>query len=193
MASAFRPEIAGLRAVAVISVLLFHLKISGFQGGFIGVDVFFVISGYLITRNILRDVRSNRFSLGQFYVRRSRRIYPALIAPVIATYVAGALWCSPLMFLDIAKECTHALLSIANIQYWRESHKYFAPNSDELAMLHCWSLSLEEQFYLLWPFLIVLAWRVGRTFEGITLAALASILASTLVSRVDPLAVFFLM
>jgi peptidoglycan/LPS O-acetylase OafA/YrhL len=193
MASAFRPEIAGLRAVAVISVLLFHLKISGFEGGFIGVDVFFVISGYLITRNILRDVRSNRFSLGQFYVRRSRRIYPALIATVIATYVAGALWCSPLMFLDIAKECTHALLSIANIQYWRESHKYFAPNSDELAMLHCWSLSLEEQFYLAWPLLIVWAQKIGRIREALVIATFASFLASVVVVRIDPSAVFFLM
>src|SRR3954454_9345586 len=98
MSTAFRPEIAGLRATAVAGVVLFHLKVIGFQGGFVGVDVFFVISGYLITRNILRDLESGRFSLGQFYVRRSRRIYPALIATVAATYIAGALWCSPLMF-----------------------------------------------------------------------------------------------
>jgi peptidoglycan/LPS O-acetylase OafA/YrhL len=193
LANHFRAEIAGLRAVAVIGVVLFHLKVDGFQGGFVGVDIFFVISGYLITRNILADLQAGRFSFGQFYVRRTRRIYPALIFTVVATYLAGALWCSPLMFLDVAKEGTHALLSISNIQYWRESRQYFAPNSDELALLHCWSLSLEEQFYLLWPVLIVLAWRVGRTFEGITVAALASIVASTLVSRVDPLAVFFLM
>ncbi len=193
MANHFRAEIAGLRAVAVIAVVLFHLKVDGFQGGFVGVDIFFVISGYLITRNILADLQAGRFSFGQFYVRRTRRIYPALIFTVVATYLAGALWCSPIMFLDVAKEGTHALLSISNIQYWRESHQYFAPNSDELALLHCWSLSLEEQFYLLWPVFIVLAWRVGRTFEGITVAALASILASTLVAKVDPLAVFFLM
>jgi peptidoglycan/LPS O-acetylase OafA/YrhL len=193
MANNFRAEIAGLRAVAVISVVLFHLKVDGFRGGFVGVDIFFVISGYLITRNILVDLQAGRFSFGQFYMRRTRRIYPALIFTVVASYLAGALWCSPIMFLDVAKEGTHALLSISNIQYWRESHQYFAPNSDELALLHCWSLSLEEQFYLLWPVLIVLAWRVGRTFEGITVAALASILASTLVAKVDPLAVFFLM
>src|ERR1700745_466464 len=140
MADKFRSEIAGLRAIAGVGVVLVHIRIRGFDGGFVGVDVFFVISGYLITRNILADLRLGHFSFGQFYVRRVRRIYPALIFTVVMTYVAGALWCSPLMFLDLAKECTHALLSIANIQYWRESERYFAPNADELALLHFWSL-----------------------------------------------------
>jgi peptidoglycan/LPS O-acetylase OafA/YrhL len=193
MPATFRPEIAGLRAIAVVSVVLFHLKLSGAGGGFIGVDIFFVISGYLISRNICRDLISDQFSLGQFYIRRTRRIYPALIATVVATYVAGALWCSPLMFLDIAKECTHALLSIANIQYWRESHKYFAPNSDELAMLHCWSLSLEEQFYLVWPLFLLCSHKVGRIREAILVVTAASFVASILFVRVDPSAVFFLM
>jgi peptidoglycan/LPS O-acetylase OafA/YrhL len=102
--------------VAVISVVLFHLRVGGFQGGFVGVDAFFVISGYLITRNILRDLSTDRFSLIHFYAGRARRILPALIFTVAFTYLLGALWCSPLMFLDLAKECTHALLSIATIQ-----------------------------------------------------------------------------
>src|ERR1700693_1162654 len=193
MASHFRGEIAGLRAVAVISVVLFHLKVGGFDGGFVGVDVFFVISGYLISRNILHDLQLGQFSFGQFYVRRTRRIYPALIFTVVATYLCGALWCAPLMFHDIAKESTHALLSSSNIQYWRESHQYFAPNSDELALLHCWSLSLEEQFYLFWPVFIVLAWKCDRTFVIVALAAIVSFLLSIVISKVDPLAVFFLM
>src|SRR6202048_726453 len=188
----FRAEIAGLRAIAVISVVLFHLKVGGFDGGFVGVDIFFVISGYLITGNILRDLHAGRFSFGQFYIRRTRRIYPALIFTVVATYVAGALWCSPEMFLDLAKESTHALLSIANIQYWRESHRYFAPNSEALALLHCWSLSAEEQFYLFWPVFIVLARKAGRTFEIIAIAALTSFVLSIVATRVDPLAAFFL-
>jgi peptidoglycan/LPS O-acetylase OafA/YrhL len=192
MISHFRAEIAGLRAIAVISVVLFHLKVGGFEGGFVGVDVFFVISGYLITRNILRDLEFDRFSFGQFYIRRTRRIYPALIFTVVVTYVLGALWCAPLMFLDLAKESTHALLSISNIQYWRESRHYFAPNSDELALLHCWSLSAEEQFYLFWPVFIFLAWKSGRTFQMIAAAAVASLVASIIVARADPLAVFFL-
>lgn len=133
----FRPEIGQLRGLSVLCVLLFHLKVPGFGGGFVGVDVFFVISGYLITRNILRDVRAEHFSFGSFYLRRTRRIYPALIFTVLATYLAGALWCAPLMFLDVAKEGTHALLSISNVQYWRKSSQYFAAKSDELALLHC--------------------------------------------------------
>jgi peptidoglycan/LPS O-acetylase OafA/YrhL len=192
MVGQIRSEIAGLRAVAVINVVLFHLKLSVFRGGFVGVDVFFVISGYLITRNILIDLDTGRFSLGQFYIRRMRRIFPALIFTAVLTYLAGAIWCSPLMFLDLAKETTHAVLSISNIQYWRGSHQYFAPNSDELALLHCWSLSLEEQFYLVWPVFIALAQKIGRTFEAIAVAALASLLASVIVSRFDPSAAFFL-
>ena len=189
----FRLEIAGLRAIAVISVVLFHLKIPGFQGGFVGVDIFFVISGYLITRNILADARTGRFSFAGFYIRRTRRIYPALVFTVAATFIIGALWCSPPMFRELAKESTHALLSIANIQYWRQSFSYFAPNSDELALLHFWSLSAEEQFYLVWPILIVLAHRINRTFEIIAAAGLASLVAAALVARSDPSAVFFLM
>jgi peptidoglycan/LPS O-acetylase OafA/YrhL len=193
VASLFRSEIGGLRAIAVISVVLFHLKVGGFEGGFVGVDVFFVISGYLISRNILRDLEVGRFSFGDFYVRRTRRIYPALIFTVVATYLVGALWCAPDMFHDLAKEATHALLSISNIQYWRESHRYFAPNSDELALLHCWSLSLEEQFYLVWPVFLVLARKSGRTFQIILAAAVASFVLSVLVAKADPLAAFFLM
>jgi peptidoglycan/LPS O-acetylase OafA/YrhL len=193
MTSHFRTEIAGLRAVAVISVIMFHLKVDGFQGGFVGVDIFFVISGYLITRNILLDLGADRFSIGQFYVRRTRRIYPALIFTVVATYLFGALWCSPEMFLDLAKESTHALLSISNIQYWRESYQYFAPNSDELALLHCWSLSLEEQFYLFWPIFLVWARKSGRTFEVIAAAMVASFLLSIFITKSNPPAAFFLM
>jgi peptidoglycan/LPS O-acetylase OafA/YrhL len=188
----FRSEIAGLRALAVASVVLFHLKLQAFQGGFVGVDVFFVISGYLITRNILRELHSGQFSMARFYARRIRRIYPALIFTVAATYAVGALWCSPLMFLDLAKECTHALLSIANIQYWRESHQYFAPKSDQLALLHCWSLSLEEQFYLLWPLLVVLAAKTGRALIGIAVISGVTLAAAIMVGASDSSATFFL-
>jgi peptidoglycan/LPS O-acetylase OafA/YrhL len=192
MTERFRPEIAGLRAVAVVGVVLFHLKVTGFQGGFVGVDVFFVISGYLITRNILTDIKSGQFSFGDFYVRRTRRIYPALIFTVLATYLVGALWCSPPMFLDLAKESTHAILSISNIQYWRESQQYFATSSEHLALLHCWSLSLEEQFYLFWPALILLASKSERVFTIIAIAGAVSLALSIVASGSDPSAAFFL-
>ncbi|MBI5260632.1 MAG: acyltransferase [Bradyrhizobium sp.] len=190
--TSFRPEIAGLRALAVLSVLFFHLKLAGFQGGFIGVDVFFVISGYLISRNILREAEADGFSFAQFYLRRTRRIYPALIVTVLVTYIAGALWCAPLMFKGVAKEGTHALLSIANIQYWRESHQYFAANSNELALLHCWSLSLEEQFYLGWPIFIVFARKINRAWEAILVATALSIIGAVIASRTDSSAAFYL-
>ena len=193
MSSAFRSEIAGLRAIAVAGVVLFHLKVPGFAGGFVGVDVFFVISGYLITRNILSDIERGRFSFGDFYLRRTRRIYPALIFMVLATYLVGALWCSPLMFLDLAKESTHAILSISNIQYWREFQRYFAPESDYLALLHCWSLSLEEQFYLVWPALILLASKSERPFAIIAGIGCASLALAIVAGGIDPCAAFFLM
>jgi peptidoglycan/LPS O-acetylase OafA/YrhL len=192
MSERFRPEIAGLRAVAVAGVVLFHLKLTGFQGGFVGVDVFFVISGYLITRNILADINSGQFSFCGFYARRTRRIYPALIFTVLATYLLGALWCSPPMFLDLAKESTHAILSISNIQYWREAEQYFAPHAENLALLHCWSLSLEEQFYLFWPALILLASKSGRVFTIVALVGAASLAHAIIASRSDPSAAFFL-
>src|SRR5207237_6038192 len=112
-------------------------------------------------------------------------ILPAPILTGPLTYLLGALWCSPLMVLHLGKECTHALLSIANIQYWRESHQYFAPNSDELALLHFWSLSLEEQFYLIWPLFIVLAHKVNRTRQAIVIATITSFLASIVFPRKD--------
>jgi len=148
MKANYRPEIDGLRTVAVLGVVFFHLGFTLFGGGFAGVDVFFVISGYLISRNIINDIEAGRFSFVQFYARRARRILPALILTVIATFMAGLLWLSPVAMRGLAKESTHALLSISNIQYWRESQEYFASASDQLALLHCWSLSLEEQFYL---------------------------------------------
>lgn len=148
MKASYRPEIDGLRTVAVLGVVLFHFGFETVRGGFAGVDVFFVISGYLISRNILNDIARDRFSFLDFYARRMRRILPALIFTVALTFIAGLLWFSPLAMRGLAKESTHALVSIANIQYWREFKEYFAPSSESLALLHCWSLSLEEQFYL---------------------------------------------
>lgn len=193
MKTEYRPEIDGLRTIAVLGVVFFHLKLAPFAGGFAGVDVFFVISGYLITRNILAGAQAGTFSFGDFYVRRARRILPALIFTVAATYVVGLLWLSPLALRQLAKESTHALLSISNIQYWRETKSYFAPTADQLALLHCWSLSLEEQFYLVWPCLILAASRLRVTLAAIVLAAIVSLGLVWIWIPRDPQAVFFLM
>ncbi|MBY0383385.1 MAG: acyltransferase [Xanthobacteraceae bacterium] len=193
MKIAYRPEIDGLRTIAVLGVVLFHLGVTGFGGGFTGVDVFFVISGYLITRNILGDIERGSFSFADFYARRFRRILPALIFTVALTFIAGLLWLGPLAMRQLAKESTHALLSIANIQYWREFKQYFSPNADDLALLHTWSLSAEEQFYLIWPLFLVLAARSGKIFAAIVTVGLISFAAAFYWSKIDNSATFFLM
>jgi peptidoglycan/LPS O-acetylase OafA/YrhL len=193
MTSSFRPEISGLRAVAVLAVILCHLNISALAGGFVGVDIFFVISGYLISKSIMADLERGTFSFLDFYVRRARRILPALIFTIVASFVAGSLWLAPELFRGLAKESTHALLSIANIQYWRESKQYFAATSEQLPLLHCWSLSVEEQFYLLWPAFLVGIRDSKRILQYVLLVAAVSFLACLFYLPHDAPAVFYLM
>lgn len=192
MKVSYRPEIDGLRTVAVLGVVLFHLGFASFSGGFAGVDVFFVISGYLISRNIIGDLKTGTFSFAGFYARRARRILPALIFTVGASFIAGLLWLSPIAMRQFAKESTHALLSISNIQYWREARQYFAAASDQLALLHCWSLSLEEQFYLFWPMILIFGLRVRKLALTILGFGVLSFGAAVWVARTDPQAAFFL-
>lgn len=188
----YRADIDGLRAVAVTIVVLFHLRISGFGAGFAGVDIFFVISGYLITGHILRDVAARQFSFGAFYLRRACRILPALIATIMLSFAAGWLFLAPEFLRQLAKEATHGLLSIANIQYWRESNQYFAPGADQLSLLHLWSLSAEEQFYLAAPLLLVLVGRTRHVFAAVAATGGVSLLAALVWLPHDPDAVFFL-
>ncbi|UFZ06514.1 acyltransferase [Bradyrhizobium ontarionense] len=192
MDRSYRADIDGLRAIAVCIVVLFHLRVGGFGGGFAGVDVFFVISGYLITGHILRDIELGSFSFAAFYARRARRILPALIVTIMLTFAVGWLWLPPDALRQLAKEATHGLLSIANIQYWREANQYFAPSADQLGLLHLWSLSAEEQFYLFSPLFLVLLSRTRHVFAGIALAGLLSLAAAIIWLPRDPEAVFFL-
>src|SRR3954451_13113507 len=187
-----RADIDALRAIAVVIVILFHLKITGFEAGFAGVDIFFVISGYLITGQILRDVNAQRFSLLEFYLRRARRILPSLVATIAATFAVGWLFLSPEALRQLAKEATHGLLSIANIQYWRETNAYFAPTADHLPLLHLWSLSLEVQFYAVVPLLLMWAGTRRHVFRAIAVIGLLSFAAATVWLPHDPEAVFFL-
>jgi peptidoglycan/LPS O-acetylase OafA/YrhL len=189
----YRPDVDGLRALAVGMIVAFHLRIGGFEGGYAGVDIFFVISGYLIIGRILRDIASERFSFSEFYARRARRILPALVTTVLISFVAGLLWLPPEFLGQFAKEATRGILSIANIQYWREWQQYFAPSSEQLGLLHLWSLSLEEQFYLCCPLLLVLLSRTKYVFSGIAAAGMASVLAACFWITRDPEAVFFLL
>ncbi|GAA3088501.1 acyltransferase family protein [Streptosporangium carneum] len=172
----FRPDIEGLRAVAVLAVLAFHATVPGMAGGFVGVDVFFVISGFLITGLLLRDVSATgRFSLAEFYARRARRILPAAGVVLLATTAGAWLMLPPLRGGDIAADVVTAALYIANWRFVAGQTDYLAAERDPSPLLHYWSLAVEEQFYLLWaPLLLVLvllARRLGRSpFPAIAVA-----------------------
>ncbi len=188
----FIPSIEGMRALAVLVVLLFHLDITGFDGGFLGVDLFFVISGFIITRNILSDLHDGRFLLKEFYLRRFRRLFPGLLITVLMTLVVAVLVVPPVELVNTAKSAIYALLSLANIHFWLESG-YFDAAADAKPLLHTWSLSVEEQFYLFWPaFVLLLAHTRRRVVFTIVLLALS--LGSALLWRDSfPNAIFFLL
>jgi peptidoglycan/LPS O-acetylase OafA/YrhL len=146
----YRPEIDGLRAIAVLPVLFFHAGWRAFSGGFVGVDVFFVISGYLITSLILDEMNEGTFSLLKFYERRTRRIFPALFTVLVASSIAAMLWLSPQFLIDFGKSCLATVAFVANILFWRQAG-YFETANMYKPLLHLWSLSVEEQFYLFFP------------------------------------------
>jgi peptidoglycan/LPS O-acetylase OafA/YrhL len=149
----YRPDIDGIRAIAILSVLLFHLKL-GFSGGFVGVDVFFVISGYLITKLIVKDLDSNKFDLRTFWSRRIKRIMPAAFVVLLITLVAGFFIMLPNDFEKLASSIIFQQFAISNYYFW-EHVKYFDGSADTIPTLHTWSLALEEQFYLLYPLLLI--------------------------------------
>jgi peptidoglycan/LPS O-acetylase OafA/YrhL len=150
---AYRPDIDGLRAVSVLAVVLFHARAGLLPGGFVGVDVFFVISGFLITR-LIRDERlAGAFSWRRFYLRRARRLLSALFATLALTFVAGAWLLAPQHLEKLARSTLAALGFVANIEFWAE-RGYFDSAAQFKPLLHTWSLAVEEQFYMLWPLLL---------------------------------------
>ncbi len=158
----YRPELDGLRAVAVLLVIFFHAGFPGFSGGFVGVDVFFVISGFLINRLILAELDSTgTFSFRRFYLRRARRLGPALVVTCAVSFIAGTLLFAPKDFAMLASSVIAALTSTSNIYLWLQAG-YFDASSAVKPLLHIWSLSVEEQFYLIWPAVLVLIYRLSR-------------------------------
>ncbi len=176
----YRPDVDGLRAVAVTLVLLFHLEISGVSGGFVGVDVFFVISGFLITSKIVADLNRGSFSLVDFYLARTRRIVPALMATVISTFLVAGFIYSPAALKELSESAFSALASVSNVYFWMTSG-YFDAAAETKGLLHTWSLGVEEQFYLVWPLLLM--WAFKRQFIR-PIILLGIVLASTVVAEI---------
>ena len=168
----YRPEIDGLRTVAVVPVVLFHAGFSVFAGGFVGVDVFFVISGYLITTIILRECAQGEFSILRFYERRARRILPALFL-VMACSLPVAWWLLfPTHFVDYGESLAATSVFSSNILFWKE-RGYFGTVAELKPLLHTWSLAVEEQFYIIFPLGVVVLWRFGFRAVAITISVVA--------------------
>lgn len=169
----YRADIDGLRAVAVLSVVLCHAGL-GLPGGYIGVDIFFVISGYLITSLIIKDLRQGTFSLTAFWERRIRRILPALLVVTVCTVVAGWFLLMPTDYESLGESVAALAFLIANVKFWR-AVGYFSPSSEQVALLHTWSLAVEEQFYLFVPAFLFLLSRRKALNLALPLLALAGI------------------
>lgn len=159
----YRPEIDGLRAIAVLPVIFFHAGLPLFAGGFVGVDVFFVISGYLISSIILIDLEKNTFSIKRFYERRARRIFPALFAVVLISIPFAFYLLPHKELLDFGQSVFSVAVFMSNFLFWHESG-YFDSSAEIKPLLHTWSLAVEEQYYVVFPLFLALAWRHGLNF-----------------------------
>ena len=159
----YRSEIDGLRAIAVIPVVLFHAGFGLFDGGFVGVDVFFVISGYLITTIILKELGNNTFSLKNFYERRARRILPALIFVILITSILSFTFLTKSELAGYFKSVNATLFFYSNFYFWKTT-PYFNSEADLEPLLHTWSLSIEEQFYLLFPITLIFLFSFFRKY-----------------------------
>lgn len=168
----YRPEIDGLRAVAVVPVILFHAGFEVMSGGFVGVDVFFVISGYLITTILLTEKTEGRYSILRFYERRARRILPALFAVLLVCLPFAWSWMIPSAFLQFCYSLASTVLFVSNL-YFLDSAGYFATGTEHAPLLHTWSLAVEEQYYLLFPLVLLVLGRFSRRWYFVCIGALA--------------------
>lgn len=162
--SQYRPDIDGLRSLAVLAVFIHHLNTSLLPGGFVGVDLFFVISGFLITSQVYSEIRSHTFSFKHFYQRRINRILPALTTVVLATVIAGVFILSPADLTRLNLSALFSLLGVSNIYIWMKYGNYFASDASEAPLVHTWSLGIEEQFYVIWPMLLLVVHRLAPRY-----------------------------
>lgn len=188
----YRPEIDGLRAIAVLPVVLFHSGIDFFSGGFVGVNVFFVISGYLITKIIYSETKNGTFTITRFYQKRLDRLLPVLL--VVLLFVAGAAYFTspPQELSSISKSILAALTFTSNIFFWLESD-YFAASAFTLPLLHTWSLGIEEQFYIFFPLFLILTYRLRIHKLAVAAAAITSFAIALYFIKTSPPATFYLL
>lgn len=188
----YRREIDGLRAVAVVPVILFHSGIPGLPGGFVGVDVFFVLSGYLITTLLIQDLAVGRYSIVAFYERRARRILPALFVVMAVSMPLAFVTMLPSQIEDFSASLAASVVFLSNF-FFLSQVGYFSPDADLQPLLHIWSLSVEEQFYLLFPPALALLWRRGlrRVVSVLALIAIASLIFSHWAGSENPARNFF--
>ena len=177
----YRKEIDGLRALAVIPVMLFHANVSLIPGGYIGVDVFFVISGYLITGIIINETEQNSFNISNFYERRARRILPALILVILFSIFASIFIMYPFQIIDFAKSIFYVSTFSSNFYFWQNTGGYFGTLSGQMPLLHTWSLAIEEQFYLIFPIFFIIFFRFG--YKKILILILVTIALSFSISQ----------
>ncbi len=194
MTTSYRPEVDGLRAVAVIPVILFHAGFEWFSGGFVGVDVFFVVSGYLITGIIYGEIKKDKFSIIKFYERRARRILPALFFVSAVCLVFAWIWMLPTEFKRMSESLVAVNLFVSNIYFW-QSLDYFTGPAEMEPFLHTWSLAVEEQFYLFFPLfmLIAAALRKKLLLSVMIVGGLASLLLAQYAASNHPTANFYLL
>lgn len=190
----YRPEIDGLRAIAIVPVVLFHTGLAGFSGGFVGVDVFFVISGFLISRQILGDISKNKFSMIEFWTRRARRIIPAISVVMAFVLIAGWFIFFPINYRDLGRSAAAQSIFSSNIFFWLKAG-YFTATSETKPLLHTWSLSVEEQFYLCIPILLWFfgRWHQRKQFAVIVFLLFVSFLTSVWSTFAYPDAAFYLL
>lgn len=188
----YRPEIDGLRALAIIPVIFSHAGFSAFSGGYIGVDVFFVISGYLITSIILKEKRSGSFSLFSFYERRIRRIIPPLFTMLVASALAAYFILTPTEMKRFSQSLVAVIFSSSNLLFWK-THGYFESSSDLKPLLHTWSLGVEEQFYLFFPLIFLFPWRdrSGRLPFLLLMLIIVSFVTAEVLVKTDPVFAFY--
>jgi peptidoglycan/LPS O-acetylase OafA/YrhL len=188
----YRPDIDGLRAIAVMLVVIFHAFPEAMPGGFIGVDIFFVISGFLITGIVVRELDRKRFSLLAFYNRRIKRIFPALIVVLCMTLVLGWLWMLPAAYAQLSSDVLASAAFFANIALLLQSG-YFDIESARKPLLHLWSLGIEEQFYLFWPLMLMLVARLRLSMlAAVAVLGVASFVLNVALIGSTPVATFYL-